>query len=467
MPNQPHPQAVGDTIWPALRQRLLEVLEPEEHLLWIDPLAVAEAGPGRMLLACPNAFHLRWVRDNHLAAIKGLAGPVEISLTVNTEAPTVHATPQGVDKSAPIVNTPGPSLPNGGGPRQLDLPRLTGGLPRLNARFRFETFVAGAGNEFALAAAQALAQGQRLVSNTLFLVSDTGLGKSHLAQAVGRQVLTDLPGRRVAYLTAEDFANQMISALRNKRIDDFKDRFRRGCDLLLLEEVQFLAGKDKTQDELGYTLDALLDAGKRVVFTGQQAPERIKGLKPHLASRLGCGLTAPIEAPDLPTRVRILQALAQVQGTSVDLQVLECLAERRTQDVRRLQSALIGLLAKASLTRRPLDLSLAEEVLGQLASDLRRLTPERIRDQVAQVYGLTSAVLTGRSRRQSITRPRNLALYLCRRHTEASYAELGRFFNRDHSTVMYGVDQMERALAVEPRLSQEIAFLEQRLGVGR
>jgi chromosomal replication initiator protein len=157
--------------------------------------------------------------------------------------------------------------------------------------------------------------------------------------------------------------------------------------------------------------------------------------------------------------------MAQGEGATVDRQVLECLAERITQDVRRLQSALIGLLAKASLTRRPLDLSLAQEVLGGLASDLRRLTPERIRDQVAQVYGLAPADLAGRSRRQAITRPRNLALFLCRRHTEATLAELGRLFNRDHSTVMYGVDQVERSLAREPRTGQELAFLEQRLGV--
>ncbi|MBI5522703.1 MAG: chromosomal replication initiator protein DnaA [Desulfarculus sp.] len=449
-------------VWHELRLALRQVFAPEDFQLWLEPLAIVEEGPGRLLLACPNGFHLNWVRQRYLPKMQALAHEMglarEIALTVTTA-------PQDQKQSAAVASTTSDSLPADGGPRQLDLPRLVGDLPRLNAHFRFETFVAGAGNEFALAAARALAQGQRFVSNTLFLVSDTGLGKSHLAQAVGQQVLTSLPGPRVAYLTAEDFANQMISALRNKRIDAFKERFRRGCDVLLLEEVQFLAGKDKTQDELGYTLDALLDAGKRVVFTGSQPPDKIKGLKRHLASRLGAGLTAPIEAPDQPTRVRILEAMAQGEGATVDRQVLECLAERLTQDVRRLQSALIGLLAKASLTRRPLNLELAQEVLGCLASDLRRLTPERIRDQVAQAYGLTPASLAGRSRRQAITRPRNLALFLCRRHTEASFVDLGRIFSRDHSTVMHGVEQVERSLAREPRIGQELAFLEQRLGV--
>ncbi len=436
--------------WPALTEALRASLDPGEFQLWLEPLTVAADEPGRLLLACPNAFHLAWVREHHLPGLQALAGELglgcEIRLSLNTSAETL-------DRTAPNLDTC---------PRQLDLPHLASDRPRLNSRFRFETFVAGAGNEFALAAARALARDERFLSSTLYLMSDTGLGKSHLAQAVGHQAAT---GQRVAYLTAEDFANQMIAALRAKHMDEFKRRFRQGCDLLLLEEVQFLAGKDKTQDELGYTLDALLDAGKRIVFTGSQHPERIKGLKPHLASRIGAGLTAPIAPPDQATRVRILEAMARAEGAAVGHEVLEYLAEHAPGDVRRLQSALVGLLAQGSLTRRPLDLHLAAEVLGSLRQDLRRLSPQQILAAVASAHGLEPAALTGKSRKQAITRPRNLALYLCRRHTEATYADLGRLFNRDHSTVMYGVDQVERTLAGDPRLGQELNFLEQRLGV--
>ncbi|MFH1033823.1 MAG: chromosomal replication initiator protein DnaA [Pseudomonadota bacterium] len=433
--------------WPILRQRLQEALEPADFQLWIEPLALAEQSPGRLVLACPNAVHLAMVRDGHLAFIKALASPLlDIALTVQ---PT---------------KTPASSLPDGS-PRQPHLPGLAGSMPRLNARFRFERFVPGPCNQLAWAAAQALASGQRVYTNVLFLVSGTGLGKSHLAQAVAHELLASTRPERVAYLTAEDFANQMIAALRNKRMEAFKERFRRGCDVLLLEEVQFLAGKDKTQDELSYALDAVLDAGKRVIFTADRPPARIKGIKPALASRMGAGLTAPLSPPDLPTRVAILERLAQDEGVAVGREVLEYLAGELDGDVRRLQAALVGLLAQASLSRRPPGLALAGEVLAGLAQDLRRLTPAAIRDLVAAVYGLEPRTLTGKSRRQAITRPRNLALYLCRRHTAASYAELGRAFNRDHSTVMYGVDQVERGLAAQPRLAQELAFLEQRLGV--
>jgi chromosomal replication initiator protein len=304
-----------------------------------------------------------------------------------------------------------------------------------------------------------------LFSNTLFLVSGTGLGKSHLTQAVGHHVLGAAPGARVAYLTAEDFANQMISALRGKRMDQFKDRFRRGCDLLLLEEVQFLAGKDKTQEELCYTLDTLWDSGGKVVFTGNCPPHQVKGLKRHLLSRLQGGVTAAIEPPDQATRVRILEAMAQDEGVRVDRGVLEYMAQELDGDVRRLQSSLVGLMAKGSLTGRPMDLALAAEILGQVQRQLRRVSPEQIRDLVAQAYGFSIVELTGKSRRKAVSRPRNLALYLCRRHTQASYASLGRLFNRDHSTVIYSVEQIERGLAADPRLGQELSFLEQRLGV--
>lgn len=323
----------------------------------------------------------------------------------------------------------------------------------------------GVCNEFAAAAAKALARGQQMFTNTLFLFSSTGLGKSHLTQAVGQHVINSEPGRKVAYLTAEDFANQMISALRKKRIHEFKERFRRSCDVLLLEEVQFLAGKDKTQDELGYTLDALLDSGKRIIFTGSCLPTRIKGLKSGLASRLASGVTAPIDPPDQRTRFGILRRMAQDEQVQVDMEVLEFLAQEVSGDVRQLQSALVGLIAKASFTGRNMDLRLAGEMLGHLAARPGRITPERVLEVVAKVYGIEKTILTSKSRAKAITRPRNLGMFLCRRHTDASYASIGKFFNRDHSTVMYGVNQVAQGLLQDGKLNQEVAFLEQRLGV--
>lgn len=442
--SEPHPAQA----WPELSAGLAAAMDPDEFQVWLGPLKPLADSGGRLVLGCPNAFHRAWVRDHYLPRLKQLAAGL----------PGAPAVALG------LLPPAAPPAAGPAGPRQLDLPRLAPG-PRLNARFRFDTFVPGPANEFAWAAARALARGERIAGGAVYLVAATGLGKSHLAQAVGHLVAESQPAARVAYLTAEDFANQMIAALRAKRMEAFKERFRRACDVLLLEEVQFLAGKDKTQDELGYTLDALADAGARVVFTGHQGPELVKGLKPHIASRLGAGLTATIAPPDHACRVAILARLAAAEGAVVAPAVLDYLAQEIAGDVRRLQSALVGLMAQGSLTHRPMDLALAAEVLGHMRRDLARLAPARILELVATAHGLEPAALTGKSRRRAVSRPRNLALYLCRRHTAASYAELGRLFNRDHSTVMYGVDQVERALAAEPRLGQELAFLEQRLGV--
>ena len=267
-------------------------------------------------------------------------------------------------------------------------------------------------------------------------MSPTGLGKSHLTQAVGHQVLGLRPEARVAYLTAEEFTNQMTAAIRGKKTHQFKDRFRCGCDLLLLEEVQFLAGKEKTQEELVFTLDALADAGKRIVFTGRMAPAQVRGLSPALASRLADSVAVGIDPPDFATRVRILARQAADEGVPVPQVVLEFLAQEIPDDVRRMRSALVGLLARSSLSNKRLDLGLATEVLGGISARRANHTPERIRDLVASVYSLEVALLTGKSRKKTVVQPRNLAMCLCRRHTDASYKTIGQVFNRDHATVM-------------------------------
>ncbi len=445
------PEDKPNALWGALKERL----DPEEFQVWLQPLSLEANGGAGLVLCCPNSFHLSWIRDNYLALIKNtLAG-------LGVKAPVKLQVRSGGASAARPRPKAAPS-----GPVQMELPRLGHTPPVLNQRFVFQNFVTGQCNEFACAAAKALASGQRVFANTLFMYSGTGLGKSHLTQAVGHAVLSQCPGSRVAYLTAEDFANQMISALRKKRIEDFKDRFRRGCDILLLEEVQFLAGKDKTQDELGFTLDALMDAGKRVVFTGSVQPDQLGGLKGHLRSRITAGITVPIDPPDHATRVRILEHLAAEEGQVVDPEVLEFLAQVISGDVRRLQSALVGLLARSSLTGRPLDLRLAGEVAGHLADRLRLLTPEDILKLVCKAYGLEAALLTGKTRRRAVARPRNLGMYLARHHTDASYAAIGKVFGRDHTTVMYGVDKVDKELARDAKLGQELSYLEQRLGVG-
>ncbi|MCB2191975.1 MAG: chromosomal replication initiator protein DnaA [Deltaproteobacteria bacterium] len=447
--------AEASTLWREILNSINVELDPQDSSLWLEPLKPQPIKGSRLTLVCPNQLHLNTVYERFAPLLRQRLRELrpELELSLQTQAAPKRKPSRPASQAAPA-------------PRQMELPRMGAmQMPRLNQRYVFDNFVAGGGNEFAFAAAKALAGGGGLFSNGLFLISGTGLGKSHLTQAVGHHILGHMPGTRVAYLTAEDFTNQMIAAIRGKRAEQFKDRFRIGCDLLLLEEVQFLAGKNKTQDELVYTLDALADAGKRVVFTGRMAPSQLQGLAPALVSRLADSVTVGIDPPDFNTRVRILRRHASQEGIHVPEEVLEFLAQEIPDDVRRLRSALVGLMARSSLTGRPLDLSLAAEVLGQLAARLRRVSPNQIRDLVANVYGLELKLLTGKSRKKAVVRPRNLAMCLCRRHTDASFAAIGQVFNRDHATVMYGVDQIERKLGSEPKLAAELAFLEQRLGV--
>jgi len=435
-------------LWINLREKIQAALDPWEYQIWIEPLRFQFFEQGRLSLGCPNSFHRSWIYDHYLFTMQFFLREVDATVILS------------LDIILKLVSTL--SIGNF---RQLELPKVIATPSHFNQRYIFDNFVSGRSNEFAYAAAKAMAQGQRLFSNTLFLVSDTGLGKSHLIQAVGSYVLDQKVDIRVIYLTAEELANQMITAIRNKRMDQFKDRFRRGCDLLLLEEVQFLAGKEKTQEELIFTLDALWDAGGKVIFTGNCPPYQIKGLKQNLLSRLESGIAAPIDPPDLDTRVRILESCAKNEGIKLDCQVLEFLAQELDGDVRRLRSALAGFMAKSSLTGRAMDLILAAEILNQVRRQSKRLTPENIRNLVAQIYGLSIVKLTSKSRHKTIIRPRNLALFLCRHYTDVSYVTLGKLFNRDHSTIMYGVNQIERGLSINPKLAQEVNYLTQHLGI--
>ena len=433
-------------LWHNLQERLGELIDGDDFELWITPLFPLESSQGEIALECPNAMHRSMVRDRYLGLMRkeldALAPGVSLQLKAGQTQPKRTQAAE-----------------------QLAFNHKSFVPPVLNRRFVFDRFVAGGGNELAFAAARSLARGKQLYSNSLFLVSNTGLGKSHLTQAVGHQVLGAKPGLRVEYLTVEEFTNQMVSALRRKQMEGFKERYRRCCDLLLLEEVQFLSGKEKTQEELGYTLDNLMDAGKRVVFTSSQPADRIKGLRHGLESRLSAGITVSIEPPDHRTRVRILEKFLDAEGVRVDTEVLEFLAQEISGDVRRLQSALVSLLTKGSLTNRPYDLDLASEVLGQMNLRLKQISLEQVKALVARVYGMEQKVLTGKGRSRAVTKPRNLAMAICRRHTDASYAVIGKAFNRDHATVMYGVNKIERELGQDPRLKQELSYLEQKLGV--
>jgi chromosomal replication initiator protein len=267
----------------------------------------------------------------------------------------------------------------------------------------------------------------------------------------------------VLYLTAENFANEMVGALKNGRMADFKERFRSECDLLLLEEVQFFSGKEKIQAEICHTLDTLLARGKRLVLTSCYLPGEISQLSRELHSRLTGGVITPIGPPDFPTRVNILANKAESRGRQVSIKILEYLAEYVTEDVRRLESALDCLLARAALLNESFSLSMAQEVLQDLQAVPTRLSILEIQKIVCDYYGVSLVELLGRSRQKRLVRARQMGFYFARLYTQKTVAELGRLFQRSHASVVHALQTLEQERKTNQRLAQEVQLLEEKL----
>ncbi|OPX20021.1 MAG: chromosomal replication initiator protein DnaA [Desulfobacca sp. 4484_104] len=436
--------------WIEVKHSLQGRLPAPVFKLWIEPLQVTRGSQGELVLGCPNAFALYWVRANYLNLIReeverllGAKFPIDLQVLTPVARQTTKLVPV-----QPVL----PAMKN------LAVPGRG-----LNRSFTFDQFVVGAGNRFAFQASQALARNDKVYGRTLFLTSLPGLGKSHLSQAVGNHINTLSGGQRVLYLTAEDFANEMVTALKQGQMERFKDKFRHQCDILLLEDVHFLSGKEKIQTELCYTLDFLADQQKKLVFTSGYVPAEIPSLKKELYSRLGAGVITPIAPPDFDTRVKILAKKADDRGIKICRQVLECLATYVTQDVRQMESALDSLVAKSMLLPAPISLQLAEEVLSDFRVATGRLSMEKIQQLTCQVYQVSLEELTGRSRKKKLVRSRNLAIYLCRHYTQKTLKDLARAFKRTHSTILHALDKVERELQISPALGQELKFLEHKL----
>jgi chromosomal replication initiator protein len=338
----------------------------------------------------------------------------------------------------------------------------TNGL-RLNKDFTFDRFVVGGNNEFAYSASKAMANGSSFKYNSLLMLAATGLGKSHLSHAVGHAILKKNPSCRVHYVTAEDFANDMIFSLKNKRIEEFKNKYRRCCDVLLLEEVHFLGGKEKTQIELGYTLDALSDSKKKIVFTSSIAPNEIPRMSKELSSRLTSGLITSIEGPDFKTRVKILHKKADELSLKLSEDIIDLLATHLKRDVRQMESALRYLKAKTELLKVKTDIDLAKEVLDCLSTGENFISPKQIEKLVCVYYKIDPDMLRSKSRKSIYTYPRNIYMYLSRIYTQQTLEQIGSHINRSHSTVLYASELIDHKMKKDKKLKHQIQFLKQKL----
>ncbi len=441
-------------VWDEIKSRLSAVLSRSSFALWIDPITVIETKNRTLVLGCPNKFSRNWVMENYMGLIEeGLhsAGASHMDIVLKVQAPTRK-------NPAPHRDLQ---------PAQLSLPNMalrpTTTPLRFNSAFTFDRFIVGRSNEFAYSASRALAQESQLSYQTLLMLANTGLGKTHLSHAVGNAILEHNPTCRVLYTTAEQFTNELISSLKNNHINAFKEKYRRGCDVLLLDEVHFLSGKQKTQMELGYTLDVLTNDNKKIIFTSSVAPKDVPRLSKELSSRLTSGLVATIDSPDYETRVKILAKKAFERNMKLSKDILHLLASRLKRDVRQLECALNYLKAKSELLKARIDTDLAKDVIHCLVSERCGITSGDVRKLVCKYYKVDPETLSSKSRKKEHAYPRNVYAYLCRKYTHEALEQIAKTINRSHSTVVYASELIERKIKTDPRVRHQLEFLSERL----
>jgi len=301
----------------------------------------------------------------------------------------------------------------------------------------------------------------------LFLLSKTGMGKSHLSQAIGNHVQSIYPRDRVYYITAENFSNEMVQAYRHDEIDKFKSKYRNRCDVLLLEDVHYLSGKERTQIELALALDTLFESGKRIIFSSCYLPTDIPKLSDELRSRLSYGLISSIDPPNFRTRVRILNKKMGLNGYQMPENVVHYLAGELTDDVRQLESGMNGVAAKSSLLGIPIDLNLAESVVKNIVRQRKRITIDVIKKLVCKYYNISIEDVMSRSRKQNFVRPRQIAIYLSRHYTDAPLQSIGKSFNRYHATALHSIKCIERGIKQNSAIKKQIGFFRKKLESGK
>ncbi|MDY7036649.1 MAG: chromosomal replication initiator protein DnaA [Thermodesulfobacteriota bacterium] len=441
-------------IWENVKNHIKSAMVDKSFFLWINPITLLEERDNTLVLGCPNKFSRNWIMDNYLGIIaKKLKetgyGHYKLSfkvmpLTKKDPAPDIFR--ESRQLTLPHVKRNGRNIGRG-----------------LNDEFTFDRFVVGKCNEFACSVSKSIALGDSDSYNSLFVLANTGLGKSHLSQAIGHAILDRNPEEKVCYITAEDFVNQMIFSLKNNRIEEFKEKYRRNCDVLLLEEVHFLGGKQKTQLELGYTLDVLSNGHKKIIFTSSLLPKDIPNMTKEISSRLTSGIITTIDKPDYMTRVNILEKKASEQNLSLPEDIIHLLAKNLTRDIRQIESALSCLKAKSELLKANITLDLAHESLKCQVSGSGSTSIDDIKKLVCQYFKIEPTMLSSKSRKKIHAYPRNIYSFLCRRYTDETLENIGKSIKRNHSTVLYASEVIEHKMKVEKKVKNQVDFLSSRL----
>jgi chromosomal replication initiator protein len=432
-------------LWRRCLERLEGELSAEDLHTWLMPLQARDDADGLQLYA-PNPYTLDAVRERYLTRIEA----VLTLLTGHSMAVRLE-----VGSSAAVTNGQRPATTPGRSAVATEAPAASF-TPNLDPHYTFETFVEGKSNQLGKAAAMQVAQNPGRAYNPLLLYGGTGLGKTHLMHAAGNLMRQHNPNCKVLYLRSEQFVGSMIEALRTKSMDEFKRRFR-SVDALLIDDIQFFAGKDTTQEEFFHTFNALFESKQQIILTCDRYPKEVDKLEPRLKSRLGWGLSVAIEPPDFETRAAILLAKAQEKGVAVSENVAMLLAKRIRSNVRDLEGALNTLAARANFYGRPITTDFAEETLRDLlATHAQAVTVPNIQKIVAEYFGVRLQDLLSKRRVRSLARPRQIAMALSKELTEHSLPEIGEAFGgRDHTTVLHACRTIRKLCETDTRMRQD------------
>jgi chromosomal replication initiator protein len=437
-------------LWIQVLGRLADELPEQQVNTWLRPLQAVEKD-GALRLMAPNRFAVDWVRQHAAPRIGALVHELlgkEVSVHVETGSST-PAPPPVASAEPPRANAA----------RRQPESALQVGV-RLNAESTFDTFVEGKSNHFAKAAAMQVAENPGKAYNPLFIYGGTGLGKTHLMQAVGHVIKQRDPAARVAYVHSERFVDNMVQALRHNTMNDFKTAYR-GLSALLIDDIQFFANKDRSQEEFFHTFNALFEGQAQIIMTSDRYPKEIPGLEERLKSRFGWGLSVAIEPPELETCVAILISKAQAAQVELPEEVAFFVAKRIRSNVRELEGALRRIIANARFTGQPITLDFAKEALKDLLNlQARLVTIENIQKTVADYFKVRMAELLSERRSRSVARPRQIAMALAKELTAHSLPEIGAAFGgRDHTTVMHACKRVKELQASEPRVHEDYSNL--------
>jgi len=359
-----------------------------------------------------------------------------------------------------------PVLPVARPKGQLRLPHIPerrSVVRSLHPRYTFDAFVLGQSNLLAQSACKAMINGDDMVGSCLYINSSTGLGKSHLTHAVAHTLLTESPATRLRYVTAQQFASEMVRGIQNGSMDRFKSGYHDQCDFLLVEDVHCLKGKKKTQEELNELLDALIKSGKKVIITANNVPRNLKGIDNEFRSRMSAGLVTTIQAPDLATRYRIVENKASQSGLDLSEEIITFMSQQIQGDVRRIESALLSLSAKASLVGGPVEMEMVREVVADIVGLPQHLTTALIGEMISREFKVSFKDLQSRSRKKVITFPRQVAMYLGRKHTGESLEDIGKTFNRNHATVLHAVKVVSELCRRDTSVCRQVEILDRKM----